>query len=287
MRSEKLAPLKRDEAMAAPQYPIATSLDEFARLKIQSDLFREDARAALQRLGSGAGFRVLDLCCGVGGITDVLSDWVGERGTVVGADIDNAKLEHARLWAIEGMSSNIEFVQADAFASGLDPASFDLAHTRFAISVIQDGIGILDHMTTLVRPGGFLFVEEADTQTMQCVPPSRDWDRALKLMKDAFVKVGANTSMGTALRGIFIDMGLTEVDVKICVHALTADDPMMMHLPLTLSAMRSAIVSLNLIEADDLDRLIERLAIHLAKPETMTISFSMVQVVGRLAESSQ
>jgi len=138
--------------MAKTEYPIKTSADEFTRLEIQADLFRDDAREMLGRIGDGSGLRVLDLCCGIGGITDVLSEWVGAKGHVLGADLDTVKLDHARTWAGENCLTNVEFVEANAFDSGLPSRDFDLAHTRFALSVIQNGLGILDHMLTLALP---------------------------------------------------------------------------------------------------------------------------------------
>jgi ubiquinone/menaquinone biosynthesis C-methylase UbiE len=268
--------------MAEANYPITTTADEFTRLRIQADLFREDARAMLAAMGQGSGLRVLDLCCGAGGITDVLSEWVGERGCVVGADLDAAKLDRARRGAEEKGLFNVDFMEANAFDTGFEPASFDLAHTRFAVSVIENGLGILDHMLTLVRPGGLVFVEEANTHTMECSPPLAEWDRALALMQDTFRAVGADTAMGLALRGEFLERGLTDIRVRPCLHAQTSGDPMTMHLPLTLTAMTDAVVANGLMGRSDLQRLVARVAEHLAKPETMTVSFTMVQVVGRL-----
>ena len=98
--------------MATVQYPIKTSADEFTRLAIQSDLCREDARAMLDRIGDGSGLRVLDLCCGTGGITDVLSAWVGATGSVIGADLDTAKLDYAAKWAEANGLTNVTFREA-------------------------------------------------------------------------------------------------------------------------------------------------------------------------------
>ena len=109
--------------MAATQYPIETTADEFTRLKIQADLFRDDARTMLAQVRNGSGWRVLDLRCGIGGITDVLSHWVGDHGAVVGADLDKVKLDHARQLALREGLSNIEFVVANAFDSGFEPSS--------------------------------------------------------------------------------------------------------------------------------------------------------------------
>ena len=57
---------------------------------------------------------------------------------------------------------------------------------------------------------------------------------------------------------------------------------MTMHLPMTLSSMSETITSNGLMEADELAALVSRIADHLAQRETMTISYSMVQVVGRV-----
>jgi SAM-dependent methyltransferase len=268
--------------MSTADYPISTSASEFTRLQIQSDLFRDDARTILQQIDDGKGRRVLDLCCGIGGITDLLSEWVGSSGSVVGADIDREKLAYARTWADHKKLLNVEFLQADAMKTGLAAHSFDLVHTRFAISVIRNGLAILDHMLTLVRPSGLVFIEEANTHTMQCFPRTEDWDQALSLVKDTFRAVEADTEIGPSLRGVLLEKGLLDLKVKPCLHALTCADPMTMHLPLTLTAMSDTVASLGLMAKADVESLVTRVADHLAKPQTMTLSFTMLQLVGRM-----
>ena len=268
--------------MTSNEYPIKTSADEYTRLAIQADLFRDDARDMLARIGDGRGLRVLDLCCGTGGITDVLSEWVGATGTVIGADLDTQKLGYAREWA-DGLGlENVTFVQANAFDSGLEPQSFDLVHTRFAISVIQDGIGILDHMLTLVRPGGVVCVEEVNVTSMECDPPTDDWHKAVQVMRDTFTAIGADVKIGLTLPRVVREKGVMDVEVNLCTHAQGPADPMTMHVPLTLVAMRDSITSNGLMEGEELDALITRVADHVARPDTMTFTFTMIQVVGRV-----
>jgi hypothetical protein len=202
---------------------------------------------------------------------------------VVGADIDREKLAHARAWAAREGLGNVDFVEADAMRSGLAPASFDLVHTRFAISVIRNGFAILDHMLTLARPKGIVFIEEANTHTMQCDPPTDDWARALALMKQTFRAVGADTEIGPSLRRAMRERGLVDLEVKPRFYALTSADPMTMHLPLTLDAMSETIAVLGLMGKDELAALVTRVADHLARPETVTLSFTNMQVVGRVA----
>ncbi len=114
-------------------YPLLASEAEVARLRMQSDLFRDDAESRLDRIGVRPGWRCLDLCCGVGGVTDLLSRRVGLDGEVIGLDMDAWKLEVARDGARANRLDNVRYLEGDAFDSGLPPASFDLVHTRFAL----------------------------------------------------------------------------------------------------------------------------------------------------------
>ena len=55
--------------MVVKDYPIKTSEDEFTRLSMQPGLFRGDAEFILDRIGVKPGWRCLDLCCGIAGLT--------------------------------------------------------------------------------------------------------------------------------------------------------------------------------------------------------------------------
>ena len=44
-------------------YPLPASKAEVARLRMQSELFRDDAESMLDRIGVRPGWRCLDLCC--------------------------------------------------------------------------------------------------------------------------------------------------------------------------------------------------------------------------------
>ena len=73
---------------------------------------------------------------------------------MVGLDSDSQKLEVARAWAEANLLGDVRYVEGDVFDTGLPPASFDLVHTRFALSVIPSGAEALDHLLSLLRPGG-------------------------------------------------------------------------------------------------------------------------------------
>src|SRR5262252_6608053 len=75
-------------------YPIERRAGEIERLHIQSEAMAPDTNAMLDRFGDMRGWSCLDLGCGPGGITDLLSARVGAAGRVIGLDMDSEFLEH-------------------------------------------------------------------------------------------------------------------------------------------------------------------------------------------------
>jgi SAM-dependent methyltransferase len=254
------------------------SADEVARLRFQADLFRGDSDRMLRVIGVQPGWRCLDLCCGVGGIVDVLSTAVGPTGEVVGLDFDASKLEVARAAAAAAGRDNVRFDRGDAFATGLEARSFDLVHTRFALGIVPDGRRILDEALRLVRPGGVVFLEEAEIAGYCCYPEHPAWDVALETMVEGFRQLGADLTLGRQLHAMLHARGARDIRVHPVRHALRDGQPMHYHLPLTVTAMRESVLRLGLREAGELDEVLTALSAHLARAGTTTLSFTMVQV---------
>src|SRR5690242_12011412 len=101
-------------------YPIEHRSGEIERLHTQAEAMAPDALAMLERIGPMQGWTCLDIGCGPGGITDLLSARVGPSGRVIGLDRDAGFLAHARTSA----AANTEFRQGDAYGSELPAGSF-------------------------------------------------------------------------------------------------------------------------------------------------------------------
>src|SRR5271169_561881 len=115
-------------------YPIEHRAGEITRLYVQSKAMAPDALAMLERFGPMQGWTCLDVGCGPGGITDLLSDRAGPTGRVIGLDMDTEFLKHAR----RNAPSNTEFRFGDAYSSDLPAGTFDLVHMRFVASTAGD-----------------------------------------------------------------------------------------------------------------------------------------------------
>ena len=109
---------------------------------------------ALAALAPYPGENVLDIGCGGGETALDLARAVAPDGTVVGVDLSAAVLAFARRAAKGG--ERTRFVQADAQVFPFDPASFDIAFSRFGVMFFADPIAAFINIRRSLRPNGRL-----------------------------------------------------------------------------------------------------------------------------------
>jgi ubiquinone/menaquinone biosynthesis C-methylase UbiE len=262
-------------------YPIARRAGEIERLRIQAAAMEFDAGVMLDRIGVGRGWHCLDLGCGPGGITHLLSARVGPTGRVVGLDADAAMLDAARAWAASGGLAGVEFVEADAYRTGLPRDAFDLVHVRYLAGTAGQPGDLLREAVGLARPGGIVAFEEPDTDTLDCHPSHPAWDRLKALLQDGFASVGADTRLGQRLYRLFRQAGLEAVRYRPFLVGITSGEPMTDYLPATVESIRATVVERGLIAETDLDAALAACRRHLADPDTVFRTFLTAQVWGR------
>jgi SAM-dependent methyltransferase len=124
----------------------------------------------LNVLGDVSGLDVVELGCG----TAYFSAWLAKRGArPVGVDITPAQLETARRMQAK---TGIEFplVEADAGATGLPDATFDLAVSEYGASIWVDPYRWIPEAARLLRPGGRLVFLRNSTLLVLCYPDDED-----------------------------------------------------------------------------------------------------------------
>src|SRR5215467_8438674 len=118
--------------MEDADYAFGRGRAEYERLIEQAEIFRPLTERMLRNAGIRAGMRVLDIGCGAGDVSFLVSALVGPEGSVTGVDVDSDAIgvaEHRR--AANGIA-NVSFRQADA--RYLDPGRlFDAAFGRFVL----------------------------------------------------------------------------------------------------------------------------------------------------------
>ncbi len=262
-------------------YPIDTRIGEIERLRMQAEAMQFDSEVMLERIGIEPGWTCLDLGCGVGGITNLLSRRAGPSGRVVGLDANPAMLEAARLWAGALGLNNVEFVEDDAYHSRLPRESFDLVHARFLLSTTAGVDELLREALALTKPGGVLSLQEPDIETLNCYPPHPAWERLKKALEDVFNVIGGDVRLAQRLFKLLRHAGLKDVEYRPFLVGFTSKDAMVDYLPQTVESVRKALLDNELIGEAELDRAIAACRRHLEDTDTVSTTYLVAQVWGR------
>ena len=128
-------------------------------------LFTPLTRALIDAAAPRAGERVLDVGCGCGETSLRAAGLVGAGGHVLGVDISQPMLDHART-----RSSAVEWLQADAMTHAFPPEA-DLLMSRFGVMFFADQAAAFGNLRRALKPAGrFAFLcwqPRADVEWMQ------------------------------------------------------------------------------------------------------------------------
>ena len=162
-------------------------------------------------LGLGPGWRVWEVGAGGPPVAEELARRVGPQGEVLATDLDPA-------WA--PTTSNLRVERHDV---GLDPppaGPFDLVHARLVLVHVPRRERALAAMASVLRPGGWLVVEEADPalQPLTCLEdagPAQQLANRLKggfrhLMADRAVDLAYGRTLPRRLR----EAGLSDIGAE-------------------------------------------------------------------------
>ena len=263
-------------------YLLGGRVSELDRLQLQARVWEPAGRALLGELGGGAGLRALDVGCGALGWLRLLAAWVGSTGEVVGTDIDDGLLAAAgRAMREEGLE-RISLRRDDLFASRLEPRSFNLVHARFQLAPLGRAEEQLAVYATVVRPGGWLIIEEPDAASWRVNPSAPATDRLIALILQAFEAAGGDFNCGRRLPDLLARLGV-KVEVRAHVLALAPGHPYL-RLPLQFAAsLRPRLLAL--LREAELDNLLACAAGELEDPRRWGTTFTLLQAYGRVPEA--
>ena len=203
-------------------YVLGHAPREMARLERQAAIFEATTRSLLTRCGIGPGQRVLDLGCGAGDVTLLVSDLVGPGGHVIGVDRAPEAVTTARGRAAGLGRRNVTFVESTIEALDLPPV--DAVVGRFVLMHQTAPAAALAHAARLVRPGGVVAMMESHLDALvlewHSWPASAAYTNLLDVMLRTIKAAGGRTDMGLRLRGTFLEAGLP--DPAIDVHGTLA-----------------------------------------------------------------
>jgi len=118
-------------------------------------------RIAIQLANVREGDQVLDLAGGTGDLTTLFEKRVGQRGSVILADINSQMLNTGRNRLIDrGLVGNIHYAQVNAECLPFADNSFDCVCIGFGLRNVTDKDAALNSMYRVLKPGGRVIVLE-------------------------------------------------------------------------------------------------------------------------------
>lgn len=118
-------------------------------------------RFTIHTSGVRRGAKVLDIAGGTGDLALKFSKLVGSTGQVILADINASMLNVGRdRLTDEGVTGNIDYVQANAECLPFPDNTFDVITIAFGLRNVTDKDAALRSMFRILKPGGRLMVLE-------------------------------------------------------------------------------------------------------------------------------
>jgi SAM-dependent methyltransferase len=157
------------------RYPLELDQTEVERFRTMAEAAGQAEADLWEWAGIVPGARVADVGCGPGAMLPALAAAVGPDGRVTAVDGDPEAVAAAAL-AAAGLG-NVTVQQGRADATGLAAGSLDVVMLRHVLAHnggAEDAI--VAHLATLVRPGGCLYLVDADGTAIRVIPEAEHPD---------------------------------------------------------------------------------------------------------------
>jgi SAM-dependent methyltransferase len=187
-----------------------------ARLRLLDQVYGASTRKMLLECGLREGSRVLDLACGIGAVSRWLASQVGATGKVIAGDVNPDQLVVAK-WHCAKCEhpAPIEYMEANAYDTGLASGSFDIVHMRLLLCHLTDPLKVLAEAYRLLKPGGALVCQDLKLSSIFCSPESSAYARFVQLALGAGARLGVDYDFGVRLPAAAAEVGFQSIQIHL------------------------------------------------------------------------
>jgi SAM-dependent methyltransferase len=210
-----------DEGQAGPpgdrdrRYPLELDEREVERYRVMAEQARAAEADLWELAGIRPGARVADVGCGPGAMLPALSAAVGPEGRVEAVDADPAAVAAARALVAAAGLGNVSVAEGRADRTGLEPGSLDVAMLRHVLAHnggAEDAI--VAHLADLVRPGGYVYLVDADGTAMRTLPEHADLADLAQRYQEFRAARGDDNRAGLRLADRLVRAGLEVAEFR-------------------------------------------------------------------------
>jgi SAM-dependent methyltransferase len=178
-----------------------------------TELFDPSTFAHMDHLGLASGWRCWEVGAGGDSVVRWLAGRVGLEGHVLATDIDITRTRAAT----DGDSPHVEVRSHDVAHDPPPDGQFDLVHARLVLVHIPERERALAAMVGALRPGGWLFLEDADPalQPLSSLEVRGAEQELANRLRSGFRELmasrGVDLAYGRTLPRLLREVGLVEV----------------------------------------------------------------------------
>jgi SAM-dependent methyltransferase len=259
-------------------YALALDPAEVGRYRLMAERARADEAELWRLAGVGPGARVADVGCGPGALLPLLAAEVAPDGEVTGVDANADAVAAATAYTAE--VERVSVRAAPAHRTGLPAGAFDTVMVRHVLA--HNGgreQAIIDHLATLLRPGGCLYLADAYGEGVATLPDVPLLEEITERYQAFHAARGNDLRTGLHLAEWLRAAGLEVLDFRGRYQIVTF--PPGLRPPAW--AARDAMLAAGVVTTADLERWEQGLAELDAVPDRPTGFLPVFTAVGRAA----
>ncbi|KAI9134337.1 class I SAM-dependent methyltransferase [Acaryochloris sp. CCMEE 5410] len=247
---------------------------ELERLQAIEKIFDPTSRQRLESTGMTTNWRCLEVGAGAGSITQWMASAVGENGQVVAVDLDTRFVANLA-------ASNVEVLEGNIQQLPLDKQSFDLVHARYVLIHNPDAHAVLSKVLELVKPGGWIVLEEPDFAAARAIAGEDATCQAVnnvnRAIEQMFTARGMDYSLGAKLPALIQAYDLQSFVVEVDTHLSQGGSGMATMMKMSTVQLAEKYLATGVVTQADIDHY-GRFA---EDPNTWAIYYATVSVVAQ------
>lgn len=254
--------------------------DGSRRLDLLHGVLRKGTTDFLNEIGPLKGKKVLEVGCGIGNVTRIISELVGSEGMVLAIDVsdDQIKLASNRLGS--DSYENVTFRVMSALDLDDIDEKFDVVYSRMTLMHIPNYVNVLQSMVGKIKVGGIIAMEEASNAYYFHYPFNKSYDDSRKFLLELFKRKGNDPYIGMKLHGEFSRLNLSEIKSKsIAPHYCTLEEKVISHM--LLLEIKEGLIENNLLTSSEFDGVEEGLRGYVGDESTIITFPLMTQIYAK------